>query len=179
MTVNTLTHIPCRGNTYCAIPYDLSAPSFYFTTYEEYRTKSNALRNEYGDPVEEFMLDFIDGDGVELFNALRINQATLGIWFDDFECLSEEDRIKAVYLVQYLGYEIDSVTRRLNEMNLFQGTAIDYAHDFIASTGMLENVPEIVSRYFDYASFARDLLLGGEITEIEINGHGFIVEYHG
>ena len=35
----------------------------------------------------------------------------------------------------------------------------DFAEDFIDSTGMLDGADELVSRYFDYDSFARDLFI--------------------
>ena len=48
--------------TLFANPYDISASGFYFTSMEEYDAKSAALRNECGQPVEEFEIDYIDGD---------------------------------------------------------------------------------------------------------------------
>lgn len=35
---------------------------------------------------------------------------------------------------------------------------LDFAYEYIDSTGMLANVPESIQRYFDYESFARDLM---------------------
>jgi hypothetical protein len=37
-----------------AQPYDISATGFYFETEEEFTSKASALRNGYGDQVEEF-----------------------------------------------------------------------------------------------------------------------------
>jgi antirestriction protein len=33
----------------------------------------------------------------------------------------------------------------------------DFAFDYVASTGMLANIPDEIARYFDYSSFSRDL----------------------
>ncbi len=48
-----------------AQPYDLAATGFYFETYEEYADKSAKLRNDYGDRVEEFEIQFIDGEAID------------------------------------------------------------------------------------------------------------------
>lgn len=45
-----------------AQPYDISAEGFYFRDTEEYAKKSEKLCNRYGDIVEEFEIQFIDGD---------------------------------------------------------------------------------------------------------------------
>ncbi|MEP3296768.1 MAG: hypothetical protein ABJO27_09875 [Pseudoruegeria sp.] len=60
-----------------AQPYDLSAAGFCFQTAEEYAEKANALRNDYGAPVEEFEIQFIDGEHIdcELAQAIGLNQA--------------------------------------------------------------------------------------------------------
>ena len=59
-----------------AQPYDLSAIGFYFETAEEYTAKADALRNDYGEPVEEFEIQFIDGDDIdsELAKSVGLTQ---------------------------------------------------------------------------------------------------------
>ena len=67
-----------------AQPYDISAPGFLFKSVEEYREKADKLTNSAGDPVEEFEIQFIDGEDIdrELFKALNINQATSPMFFE-------------------------------------------------------------------------------------------------
>ena len=96
-------------NTYHATPYDISAAGFYFQTHEEYLKQSASHRNEYGDPVEEYEIQFIDGDNYRLFGALGINQANLKNWFERFEELDGDDVIKAIYLAEDMGYAMDSI----------------------------------------------------------------------
>lgn len=62
-----------------AQPYDITAMGFSFSDIEGYRTKAAALRNAASDPVEEFEIQFIEGDAIdtELFAALSISQARL------------------------------------------------------------------------------------------------------
>ena len=60
--------------TLFAQPYDISARGFYFDTASEYSAKAAKLKNDYGQPVEEFEIQFIDGDGLDakLFEALGV-----------------------------------------------------------------------------------------------------------
>lgn len=163
-------------NTYFATPYDLSATGFYFTTYEEYNDKSASHRNEYGDPVEEYEIQFIDGDNCKLFAAIGVNQANLKQWFDDFEDLDGDDMIKAIYLADDMGYSTDRILDQLEGVMLFEGTAIEYAESYIEDTGLLDQMPENLQFYFDTEAFARDMILGGDITELEINSKTYVLQ---
>ena len=67
-----------------AQPYDLAATGFYFETAEEYHAKVKALRNEYGDPVEEFEIQFIDGENIDydLAKSIGLNQSNFARYFE-------------------------------------------------------------------------------------------------
>ena len=162
-------------NQYHATPYDISATGFYFSNYEEYTEKAAAHKNEYGDPVEEFEIQFIDGENHQLFNALSVNQATLKEWFDDFEDLDFEDEVKAIYLAEYLSCSSSEILGHMDDVNLFEGSALEYAEQFIEDTGMLDEMPENLRYYFDTKAFARDMVLGGDVSEVEINGTNYVV----
>lgn len=49
-----------------AQPYDITANGFYFESLEDYADKAKSNRNDYGDPVEEYEIQFIDGDHMPL-----------------------------------------------------------------------------------------------------------------
>lgn len=162
-------------NQYHATPYDISATGFYFSTYEEYTAKAATHTNAYGDPVEEYEIQFIDGDNYKLFEALGINQANLGIWFSDFESIDTDNATKAIYAAEHLGYSsIKEIISTLEDIYLFEGSALEYATQFIEDTGLANQLPENLQRYFDYEAYARDMVMGGDITEIEINGSNYV-----
>ena len=163
-------------NIYHATPYDISATGFYFSTYDEYAEKAANHRNEYGDPVEEYEIQFIDGDNSRLFAAVGVNQANLQTWFDKFEDLDGDDAIKAIYLAEDLGYRLEDALDRLDDAHLFEGSAIEYAESYIEDTGLLNEMPENLRYYFDTEAFARDLLLGGDIAELEVDRTQYIVQ---
>lgn len=163
-------------NQYHATPYDISAVGFYFSTYEEYKEKAANHLNENGDPVEEYEIQFIDGDNYQLFNALGVNQANLQQWFNDFEELDDDDATKATYLAEYSGYtDMNDILENLDDVMLFEGTAMEYTEQYIEDTGMLNEIPENLRYYFDTEAFARDLVLGGDITVIELNNTEYVV----
>ena len=162
-------------NNYHATPYDISAAGFYFRDYEDYQTKAKSHRNEYGDPVEEYEIQFIEGENYQLFNALGINQANLEQWFDDFEDLDGENLVKAIYLADDLHCDMDEILTKLEDVYLFEGRAKDYAESYLEDSGLLNDIPENLRYYFDVEAFARDMLLSGDITELSFAGTNYII----
>ena len=49
-------------STFYAQPYDINAKGFFFDCIDSYRRQSAGHVNRYGMPVEEYELQFIDGD---------------------------------------------------------------------------------------------------------------------
>ena len=79
-----------------AQPYDISATGFYFESVEEYEKRSNDNRNEYGQPVEEYEIQFIDGERIdaELANAFGLNQTNLGKFLQVVEDWKNHEKIR-------------------------------------------------------------------------------------
>ncbi len=162
-------------NQYHATPYDISASGFYFSTFDEFVQKAAKHLNDYGEHVEEYEIQFIDGDNSELFQALDVNQATLELWFDDFEDLDGDSLIAAIYLTRDVGYAMTDVMSHVEDVHIFEGTVIEYAQEYIEDTGLLDQIPENLQFYFDTEAFARDLVIGGDVTETRIQNTNFVV----
>ncbi len=162
-------------NRYHATPYDLSANGFYFETFEEYAERASKHRNTCGQPVEEYEIQFIDGDRCALFAALGINQANLKLWFDVFEECEGDQAIKAIYLAEYQGVDISDIPDQIDDVHLFEGTATEYAEAYLDDSGMLEAIPENLRYYFDTKALARDMVLSGDVTKVEIEGRLFVL----
>ncbi|MDF1807766.1 antirestriction protein ArdA [Hyphomonas sp.] len=163
-------------NTYHATPYDISATGFYFENLEEYRSKAATHRNAYGDLVEEFDIQFIDGDNYHLFRSLGVNQATLALWFDQFEDLTDDQAVAAIYLAEYVGVATEEIIDQIDDVMLFEGSLLEYAEDYVESTGLLNEAPESLRFYFDMESFARDLRYAGDVTEFDLGERQWIVQ---
>lgn len=54
----------------------------------------------------------------------------------------------------------------------------DWAREFMEETGGLEGVPENLRNYFDYKALVRDMLYGGEITNIREGGTVYVFWNH-
>lgn len=149
-----------------ANPYDISATGFYFDSLEEFEEKTKNLRNECGQPVEEFSIEYIEGDNPKLFDAAKINQANLAIWFDELDHIEDDsdDGLAIRYLLENVGLSLDDALNQYQEVQIYQGRIEDYAADLIEDCYEL---PEIALRYFDYEAFARDLVMGGDVAEIQ------------
>ncbi|PHZ84310.1 antirestriction protein ArdA [Paremcibacter congregatus] len=162
-------------HNYFAMPYNISVPGFPFTDYDSYAAQAAALKDSFGDPVEEFSIECLDGDNEVLFNALEVTQATLEQWFDDFEGLDGDELIKAIYLAEYVTCDMAEILSQLEDVALFEGDAQTYVEDYIEDCGLLDDMPENLRYYFDTEAFARDMLLGGDITEVDIMGSTYVV----
>lgn len=95
--------------TLFAQPYDISADGFYFESAEDYQGKSSKLLNRYGEHVEEFEIQFIDGEGIDcdLFKALSVSQCTCEKFLDFVDEWTENDKIKVIIAVGEVGYNFD------------------------------------------------------------------------
>ncbi|MFS8047034.1 antirestriction protein ArdA [Rhizobium sp. BR 314] len=150
---------------YFAQPYNLSATGFYFADLEEYQTKAATAVDDFGQPVEEFELQYIDGDHAELFRALRVSQASLADWFELVDALgSEEDRYLIACHLADLGYAIGDLADGWDDYAIYRGTAADYAAEMVADCYEL---PDNIIAYIDYERLGRDMILGGDITELK------------
>lgn len=151
--------------SYFAQPYNLGAVGFYFEDLDDYREKASDLKDDCGLPVEEFEIQYIDGDHARLFNALNISQASLSDWFDLLDELDDdEDRCLIACHLAEMGFDISELSRRWDDYRLYRGTAADYAEEIVSEC---YEVPGNLASYIDYERLGRDMMLGGDITELE------------
>jgi antirestriction protein len=159
-----------------AQPYDISANGFFFETAEEYRRKAKRLRNSYGAPVEEFELQFIDGNGIDarLFEALGVHQGNIAAFLTAAEDWTDDDKIKVIVAVGEAGYTFDlgkDSPDRL-DVDLYEADSLrDLAIRFV-DDGLFGTIPEPIQNYLDYDAIARDLAL--DYSEIQIDGTRYV-----
>lgn len=141
---------------------------FYFTSFDEYIEKYDRALKEFG--CEEYEIQFIDGEGCAIFSAANIHQGNIKEFFEVLETLNTpESEIAFRYLTEYLGTDITSALDRLDDVQVFEGTAVEYAEELIDS-GCFE-LTDFARQYFDFEAFANDLQYGGDICEID----GYII----
>lgn len=155
--------------TLYAQPYNLDARGFYFSSVADYETKSAGLRDRFGVPVEEFEIQYIDGEDAELFETCRIGQADLGTWFDRVEPLDEREKAALFYLVSEVGYHLDDALDKLDDVCLQEATLAEAAEELFDEC-YAHDIPENLRCYIDYEKFARDCDIGGDMREFRFDG---------
>jgi len=159
-----------------AQPYDISAAGFYFRSLEEYKQKSTNLTNDYGDPVEEYEIQFIDGDDLDcdLFKALGVHQGSFNNYFTACKNWTNDQKIKVIIAVGECGYNFDPKNDDPDDfdIDLYEIDNLrDLAEQFI-DEGMFGEIQENIRFYLDYDAIARDL--GMDYSEIKLSGRRYI-----
>ena len=159
MTQAQLKEDPNQVTLY-AQPYDLDAQGFYFTSFEDYETKYNKNCNVYGQFVEEYEIQFIDGSVINsaLFDAvgsynLKAYYKVVNIW-DDFEkvdlIISYKDNITSE------PFNEDIEPNDLDIEVYYDMTFRELAQEFI-DNGCLGDIPQHLENYIDVDKYANDL----------------------
>jgi hypothetical protein len=157
-----------------AQPYNIDACGFNFASVHIFNAKVAKCFDAYGSAVEEFELQYLDGEDSQLFEACRIHQANLSTWFDDIESLDRQEKAQLFYLVDQGGYDLSDALERYDDVALFDGRLIDAATQLFDDC-YLSEVPEAVRNYIDYDAFANDCRLGGDMCEFRFDGDTFTV----
>lgn len=162
--------------TLFAQPYDVSATGFYFSDVATYAEKAAAARNDYGQPVEEFEIQFIDGEGLDarLFEALGVNQANLEAFFETAGEWRDDQKVRVIIAVGEAGYSFDLKTGDPDDsdVDLYECDSLrDLAEQFV-DEGLYGDIPESLRYYIDYDAIARDLR--ADYAETEIDGVRYV-----
>jgi antirestriction protein len=146
-----------------AQPYDISAAGFFFETIDEYDRKSEKLRNAYGEPVEEFEIQFIDGEDIDcaLFRALGVHQGDIAAYLEAVDMWEEHQKINVILAVGEAGYSFvlgkddpDQFDIQIYEVESMKNLAEQFVEE-----GLFGEIPESLQFYIDYEAIARDLAM--------------------
>ena len=156
--------------TLYAQPYDISATGFYFKDAAEFEAKAASARNTYGRPVEEFEIQFIDGEGADaaMFNAVGVHQGNLAAYFEAVEDWTDDEKTKVIIAVGEAGYLFDLEHDRPDrlDVDLYECDSLwDLAMQFV-DEGLFGEIPDAIRSYLDYEAIARDLAADYGATEI-------------
>jgi hypothetical protein len=158
--------------TLCAQPYDISASGFYFDSAEDYDAKAAKLVNAYGQPVEEFEIQFIDGDRLdcELFTAPGVHQGSFAAYLEAVADWSDDQKIRVIIAVGEAGYSFDlgrddpaKIDIDLYEVDTLHDLAVQYVED-----SLFGDIPAAIENYLDYDAIAHDL--GMDYGTVTIDG---------
>ncbi|GLO70472.1 hypothetical protein MACH17_19890 [Phaeobacter inhibens] len=159
-----------------AQPYDITFNGFYFESLEDYTEKANHNHNDYGGPVEEYEIQFIDGDHIDcdLAKAWGINQANIRKYFEACESWDDHEKIVFIVAVGEAGYSFDpdSASPSDFDVEIYRVDSLkELAEQFVAE-GLFGDIPEHLANYIDMDAIANDLAM--DYTETEVAGERLI-----
>jgi len=159
-----------------AQPYDISAEGFYFRDVEEYTKHATVTKNQYGEKVEEFEIQFTDGDQIdcELAKAWALKQANIARFIAVADEWDEEEKTRFILAIGECGYSFDPDKVNLSdfEIDVYRVDSMrDLAIEFFEE-GLFGDIPERFQFYIDYDAIARDLSV--DYSEAIIDGERLI-----
>lgn len=158
--------------TLFAQPYDITANGFYFDSVEDYNENAEKNRNSAGFPVEEYELQFIDGESIDaaLFKALDVNQANFGTFLDACEEWDTAQKQKVIIAVGDCGcsFDLQSGDPDDFDIDLYELDSLKELAEQFVDEGLFGEIPTSIQNYLDYDAIARDL--GFDYSETEIAG---------
>ncbi len=162
--------------TLYAQPYDMTAEGFYFKSAEEYETQASALKNEHGDAVEEFEIQFIDGDDIdsELAKAWEVNQLNFARFFEVAEEWDEHEKTLFIIAVGEAGYSFDHehVSPSDFDVDIYHLDSLKELAEQFVEEGLYGEIPLSLQYYIDTDAMARDLAV--DYSETTIAGQRLI-----
>jgi hypothetical protein len=149
--------------TLYANPHDITYTGFYFGSIDEFNKQLSQAS------YEKVEIDYIDGNNPGLFQATKIHQGNVDLWFDELDKYSDDSHEASA-----IGYLLDMMhlheaIKRRYEVILHRGSLADYAFELVSDVYPLDELPDIIKHHINYDSIARDLELNSEVAELSRN----------
>ncbi|WP_306257360.1 antirestriction protein ArdA [Pararhizobium sp. IMCC21322] len=159
-----------------AQPYDISAEGFYFRSVDEYERQASILRNSHGQKVEEFEIQFIDGETIdcELAKVWGLNQTVIEPFIEAVDDWNTDQKIRFIIAVGECGYSHSQLSDDPEdiEIDIYELDSLkELAYQFVEE-GLFGDIPERLQHYLNYDAIARDL--GADYSETTINSTNFV-----
>lgn len=158
-----------------AQPYDTSARGFYFKNAGEFKAKIKSIKNAFGEPVEGFEIQFIDGESLDcaLAQSIGLNQANFVDFLECVDAWEDWQKINVIIATSELGYAFDphDDPDHYGIDVYWMRSMRELAEEFVAE-GLMGDIPEHLQFYIDYDAIARDLAV--DYSEIVIAGEYLI-----
>lgn len=159
--------------TFFAQPYNIDATGFYFETAFEFQERSQANRDHFGQRVEEYEIQFIDGETIDaaLAKAFGINQANISEFIDFVDVASEDEKTAYIIAVSEGGYDSTCNISEI-DIDIYEvGSLRELAEQFV-DDGLFGEIPNNLQNYIDLDAVAYDL--GMDYCETEIAGRRYV-----
>jgi antirestriction protein len=138
-----------------------------YTDKEDFEEACRELHRGEADP--EFMFQDWEGLPAGMVSESYIDEA---VW----EWLELEDHERETVAAYWEG--VDGSEKDFGAiLDAFQGcydSQLDYAYEWVESTGMMEGWPEQAKSYFDFEAWVRDVFLEGYTSGVRHNGKLYV-----
>jgi len=162
--------------TLYAQPYNIDATGFYFDSAEDFDAKAKGNYDRYGQFVEEYEIQFIDGEAIdcELAKGFGLSQCNFFKFFDLIDDWDEGQKTRFIIAVGEGGYSfnVESDDIEALEIDLFEMTCLRELAEQFVDEGLFGEIPERLQFYIDLDAIARDLSV--EYTTTNIAGTSYI-----
>lgn len=162
--------------TFYSQPYSTDAEGFYFTDAQSYRENINTITDSYGNCVEEFEIQFINGFVLDskLAKAITPDQNNILAMMKAMATWTEDQKIKVYLAIHEAGMDFDVTTDDPDDidMDLYAELSLrDLAYQFV-DEGLFGDVSDKVLMYLDYDAIARDL--AHDYSEVTVCGEPYV-----
>ncbi len=162
--------------TFYAQSYSFCAGGFYFEDAETYEAKIGSTYDDYGELIEEFEIQFIDGDRIdcELCKAIGLYQSNILAIIEKLDEWNDDEKAILIIAVGECGYDFDIEIASPHDFDVdfYEVDNLkELAYQFVKD-GLFGDIPDNISHYLDYDAIARDL--GMDYSELTINGKGYV-----
>src|SRR5690606_32137956 len=125
--------------------------------------------------AEEWAVHDWDGPGLDRFGEYP-NLEEVADYVEAMASLDDSEQAAFLAFTDNMGPHDGTSLEHFREAYLGEFDNVeDYAQQYIDDVGLLSDVPDHIARYFDFAAFARDLVLGGGIWTADAPGGGVFV----
>jgi len=130
------------------------------------------MKSDFGEPVEEFEIQFIDGEQVdaELADAIGANQASILDVLGVIDSWEEYQKRTVIIAAGECGYAFNPAKDDPDslEVDVYPAQGLRELAEQFVDDGLFGEIPERLRFYLDYDAIARDLSV--DYTETSVAG---------
>lgn len=159
--------------SFFAQPYSIDAAGFYFETAAEFQTAAKTNRDRFGQKVEEYEIQFIDGELIDaaIADAHDINQANLSEVIDFIDTAENHEKTALIIAVNECGYDSNCNIGQI-DIDIYEMDSLRELAEQFVEEGLFGEIPDRLRNYLDMDLIANDL--GFDYAETEIAGTRYV-----
>jgi len=163
--------------TLYAQPYDIAVTGFSFTTADQFTERAARAVNDWGSAVEEFEIQFIDGEDIDcaLAGAWNLYQSNFADFLQAVEDWDDREKIAFIVTVGECGYRFDAKTDHPSQFDvgIYTVDSLRALAEQFVDEGLFGEIPQHLGHYIDYDAIARDLAMDYTMIDIACSRYAY------